>query len=39
MQPTVPRSLADELAKLASLRDRGVLSDQEFRVEKAKILR
>lgn len=37
-QPADPWSAADELAKLASLRDRGVLSDQEFQAQKAKIL-
>lgn len=31
-------NLADELTKLADLRDRGVLSDAEFQVQKAKIL-
>jgi hypothetical protein len=31
-------SLADELAKLASLRDAGVLSDEEFAAQKAKLL-
>jgi hypothetical protein len=30
---------ADELAKLADLRDRGVISDEEFQQEKAKALR
>ncbi len=29
---------ADQLAKLADLRDRGVISDTEFQVEKAKVL-
>lgn len=31
-------SVADELAKLASLRDSGVLSEQEFAAQKAKLL-
>ncbi|HJS72150.1 MAG TPA: SHOCT domain-containing protein [Acidimicrobiia bacterium] len=31
-------STADELAKLASLRDRGVLTDQEFQSQKAALL-
>jgi type VI protein secretion system component VasK len=29
---------ADQLAKLADLKDRGVLSDEEFQAEKAKLL-
>ncbi len=33
-----PASLADELAKLAGLRDQGVLSDDEFATQKAKLL-
>jgi hypothetical protein len=33
-----PASTADELEKLASLRDRGVISDAEFQVQKARIL-
>jgi hypothetical protein len=31
-------STADELSKLAALKDQGVLSDQEFAAQKAKIL-
>jgi hypothetical protein len=31
-------SVADELAKLAHLRDAGVLTDQEFAAQKAKLL-
>jgi cytochrome c-type biogenesis protein CcmH/NrfG len=31
-------SVADELSKLAALRDQGVLSPEEFEVQKAKIL-
>ncbi len=31
-------SAADQLAKLAQLKDQGVLSDEEFQAEKAKIL-
>jgi hypothetical protein len=33
-----PTSVADELSKLAALRDQGVLSPEEFEVQKAKIL-
>jgi ABC-type multidrug transport system fused ATPase/permease subunit len=33
-----PQSTADQLAKLADLRDRGVISAEEFDREKAKIL-
>ena len=33
-----PESSADQLAKLADLRDRGVISAEEFEREKAKIL-
>ena len=33
-----PQSSADQLAKLADLRDRGVISPQEFEQAKAKIL-
>lgn len=36
--PAVTSSLADELAKLASLRDTGILSDEEFAAQKAKLL-
>ena len=35
---TSPASTADQLAKLADLRDRGVISEQEFQREKAKVL-
>ena len=31
-------SSADELAKLAQLRDQGVLTDQEFAAQKARLL-
>ncbi len=31
-------SVADELAKLADLRDRGVLSEEEFEEQKMKLL-
>jgi hypothetical protein len=31
-------SVADELAKLADLRDRGVLSEEEFKEQKMKLL-
>ena len=33
-----PSSTADQLAKLADLRDRGVISPEEFEREKAKVL-
>ena len=33
-----PASTADQLAKLADLRDRGVITEQEFEREKAKVL-
>jgi hypothetical protein len=33
-----PKLIADELAKLAALRDQGVLTDDEFAVEKARLL-
>ena len=33
-----PTSTAEELAKLADLRDRGVLTQEEFNLQKAKIL-
>jgi len=33
-----PASTADQLTKLADLRDRGVISPQEFESEKAKVL-
>lgn len=32
-------SVADELAKLADLRDKGILTDEEFQTQKAKLLR
>jgi hypothetical protein len=35
---TESSSPADELAKLADLRDRGVITDADFEQEKAKIL-
>ena len=35
---TAPASTADQLAKLADLRDRGVISPEEFEREKAKVL-
>lgn len=34
-----PPSLSDELARLADLRDRGVLSEEEFQAQKARLLR
>jgi hypothetical protein len=33
-----PASTADQLTKLADLRDRGVISPEEFEREKAKVL-
>jgi hypothetical protein len=33
-----PSSTADELTKLAALRDQGILSDEEFAQQKAKLL-
>jgi len=36
--PTPSASLADELAKLASLRDQGILSPAEFEQQKARLL-
>jgi Short C-terminal domain len=35
---TSPPLLADELAKLASLRDQGVLTEQEFAAQKQRLL-
>ena len=35
---SAPASTADQLAKLANLRDRGVISAEEFEREKAKVL-
>ena len=35
---TAPASTADQLSKLADLRDRGVISAEEFEREKAKVL-
>ena len=37
-QAAGPESTADQLAKLADLRDRGVISAEEFAREKAKVL-
>ena len=37
-EPTVATSLADELSKLSQLRDQGVLSDEEFIAQKARLL-
>jgi hypothetical protein len=36
--PSAPRGVADELAKLAQLRDSGVLTEEEFAAQKAKLL-
>lgn len=35
---STPTSQADELAKLAALRDRGILTDEEFQSRKAALL-
>jgi hypothetical protein len=35
---TAPGGSADQLAKLADLRDQGVITDAEFQAEKAKVL-
>jgi uncharacterized membrane protein YdbT with pleckstrin-like domain len=37
-QPAAPASATDELAKLADLRDRGALTEEEFQAQKAKLL-
>jgi hypothetical protein len=37
-QPAVPSSIADELSKLAVLREKGILSPEEFDRQKQKIL-
>lgn len=37
--PAALGSVADELSKLAHLRDQGILTDDEFAVQKAKLLR
>ena len=37
-RPQVRRNTADQLAKLAELRDRGVITADEFEREKAKVL-
>jgi hypothetical protein len=37
-QPVATSSVADELTKLASLKEQGILSEAEFEAEKAKIL-
>jgi len=36
--PAAPASVADELAKLDRLRADGVLTEEEFRAQKAKLL-
>lgn len=38
VQPVSPISLADELTKLATLKEVGVLSEEEFATQKAKLL-
>lgn len=37
-QPGAPASVADELAKLAAMRDQGILTDAEFQAQKARLL-
>jgi hypothetical protein len=37
--PAAPANTADELTKLATLRDNGVLTDAEFASQKAALLR
>lgn len=36
--PVAPASIVDQLERLASLRDKGILSDEEFSAQKAKLL-
>jgi multisubunit Na+/H+ antiporter MnhC subunit len=36
--PSLPGGVSEELSRLASLRDRGVLSDEEFQAQKHKLL-
>ena len=36
--PTAASSIADELVKLAALRDQGILSEEEFNTQKARLL-
>jgi hypothetical protein len=36
--PAPPVDLADQLRKLATLRDEGILSEEEFAAQKAKLL-
>ena len=38
-QPKSDNSIADELAKLKSLLDSGVISEEEFRLQKEKLLK
>jgi hypothetical protein len=38
LEPAVTRSLADELTKLAALRDKGILSSEEFEQQKKQLL-
>ena len=38
VQPTSTSSVADELMKLAKLKDAGVLSEEEFNTQKNKLL-
>ncbi len=38
LRPTGPRAVADELAKLAELRERGILTPEEFETQKRDLL-
>ena len=38
MQPVSSTSVADELTKLAKLKDAGILSEEEFNAQNAKLL-
>ena len=37
-QAAVQLGVADELERLADLRDRGILSDEEFQAQKSKLI-
>jgi hypothetical protein len=37
--PAAPTEVADEIAKLGELRDKGLLTDEEFQAQKQKLLR
>ena len=38
LAPATPSSLAEDLSALADLRDKGILSHEEFNAEKARLL-